>query len=120
MSFDVEKDLTRQVAEGLDNFLNKKNTKGNLPHQVEGDRYYISAGHSSSNILIFTALSALLGSQPQLLVIGTSERRFNHYEYKQTANVKGWHQRWRSEMRMKYILPETEIFELSTTKEQPA
>ena len=106
---DLSNDLGQQIEAVLDRMLSVRNNQEELPQEVVGERYYLGCGHSTANLLVFTALSSILGTPPHLLITGNNDIRWNEYEFKQTLVMKGWEGRWRSIMRERYTLLHKEI-----------
>lgn len=108
---DVDADITEQIEKELEDLFTKPNITNQLPQTIVGDRYYICSGHAATNLLLFTALTSLFGSPPTLLIVAIDERKWNEYEMKSIIPVKPWTGKWRSQMRRKYTIEETEVKE---------
>lgn len=92
-----------QCYDIVNNLLSKTNQNGLSLLDVEGERYYVNAGHAQANLIIYNAIAALLGYNPVLLITGINRFKFQEYECKQTFDMQSWTGRWRSIERNKYL-----------------
>ena len=99
----ADSDIYEQCYRIVTNLLSKRNQSGQTLLEVEGEKYFLSAGHSQANLIIYNAISALLGYCPEMIVTGINKYKFYEYESKQTFNMQSWCGRWRSIERNKYL-----------------
>lgn len=100
---DPDADIYTQCYEAVSNIFSKCNRNNQFLLDVEGERYYLSAGHSQANLIIYDAIASLLGYCPNVVITGINRFRFQDYECKQLLNMQSWCGRWRSIERSKYL-----------------
>lgn len=103
INIDPDKDMFTQCHEITSNLISRPNSNNQSLLDVEGEKYYLSCGHAQANLIIYNALAAFLGYNPNMLVTGINRFKFQDYECKQLFNLQSWVGRWRSIERNKYL-----------------
>lgn len=100
---DPDDDIYTQCHEITTELISRSNLNGQTLLDVEGEKYYLSAGHSQANLIIYNAIASLLGYNPSMLITGINRFKFQDYECKSLFNMQSWTGRWRSIERQKYL-----------------
>ncbi len=98
-----------QTESLLDSFLLRANESGVKPVDVDvSPWYYVPSGHAGGTLIIYQALSKLIGTCGQLILRnyegGLTANRKTYYPIKQVVDLKKWGSRWRSIKRADLIL----------------
>lgn len=103
INIDPDNEMYTQCQDIITNLLTRPNSNQQTFLDVEGEKYYLSCGHSQANLIIYTGVSALLGYNPTLLTTGINRFKFQEHECKQVFNLQSWAGKWRSTERQKYL-----------------
>lgn len=99
---DVDESIHEQCKKIIDTVLSMKTRRSKTLLELEGESYYVSAGHTHANLVIYSGIAALLGYNPHVIITGINRFRFQDHECKSIFNLQSWVGRWRSIERNKY------------------